>query len=407
MKPWPEQIKGADEAEAILREYGLVYIAYEERTGKTLMSIVLTERLERVNSILVVTKKKAIAGWEDTLKAFAHNKVYYVVNYHAAHKAKIDYDLVILDEAHAYISGYPKRGKIWKDLWKLCVNKPIIYMSATPCAQGRQLLFNQFALSSWSPFKKFKDYYAFFKKYVKLNAQGEVPMKYIGAMQKVFDYTAVDQEAIWNDCKHLFVTKTRAELGFEHEPEDELHWIELSQTTKDVYNTIVTHKVLVFEHGETGKEYTLVCDTPAKYRFALHMLEGGTLKVGDDYLDLGNTEKVDYILKTWGDSENLVIMYYYQADAIKLGRKFKKARLLQATTYAEGIDLSMYEHLVIYSQDFSTARHTQRRARQANRNRETPIKVHYLLVKNGASHKCYKTVSLNKKNFVDTTFERI
>ena len=86
---------------------------------------------------------------------------------------------------------------------------------------------------------------------------------------------------------------------------------------------------------------------------------------------------------------------------------FKQAKLLQATSYAEGVDLHQYKHLVIYSQDFSTARHTQRRARQANKNRKEAIIVHFLLVKGGISERVYKTVSINKKNFVDTVFEVI
>ena len=84
---------------------------------------------------------------------------------------------------------------------------------------------------------------------------------------------------------------------------------------------------------------------------------------------------------------------------------FKKALILQATSYAEGVDLSHKRHLVIYSQDFSTARHSQRRARQANKNRAEDIIVHYLLVKKGISEQVYQTVSLNKKNYVDSLFE--
>jgi ERCC4-related helicase len=119
---------------------------------------------------------------------------------------------------------------------------------------------------------------------------------------------------------------------------------------------------------------------------------------------LNNTEKVDYIKKHFGDTEDLVIMYNYKAELTKLSAHFKKAKLLQGTSYAEGVDLSMHKHLVVYSQDFSTARHTQRRARQANMNRKEPITVHFLLVKKAISEEVYKTVSINKKNYVDSVF---
>jgi len=68
------------------------------------------------------------------------------------------------------------------------------------------------------------------------------------------------------------------------------------------------------------------------------------------------------------------------------------------------VDLSAYRHLIIYSQDFSTARHSQRRARQANKKRDTAIKVHFYLVKGAISEQVYKTVSINKTNFVDSVF---
>ena len=62
--------------------------------------------------------------------------------------------------------------------------------------------------------------------------------------------------------------------------------------------------------------------------------------------------------------------------------------------------------MIIYSQDFSTARHTPRRARQANKNRKDEILVHYLLVKKAISEQVYDTVSVNKTNFVDSTYIR-
>jgi hypothetical protein len=100
-------------------------------------------------------------------------------------------------------------------------------------------------------------------------------------------------------------------------------------------------------------------------------------------------------------------MYHFKADKLKLEKMFKKATILQASSYAEGVDLSSFKTLVIYSQNHSTSQHTQRRARQANMHREEKIIVHYILVKGAASHKAYKAVSINKTNFVDTVFETL
>lgn len=392
MKPFPYQITKAKEAEAILKEYMIVYLAMEERTGKTLTALLVAEACD-VENVLVVTKKNAMKGWNDTLKVFEHTKNYTVINYHKVKDLLPVYDLIILDESHNYISAYPKTGKLWRDVSKVTVGKPLIYISATPHAQGPQQLFHQFKLSSWSPWNRHSNFYRWFQIYGKpytIEING-IP---------IAQYDRADYDMIIGCVDHLFVTGTREELGFEHEPEDIIHWIELSEPTREVYNELVKHDLVELSVG------MLVCDTSPKLRTSLHQLEGGTIKIDEARFILANTEKVDFIKKKFGDSESLVIMYNYIKERDKLEQHFKKATILQATSFAEGVDLHKYDNLVIYSQDFSTARHTQRRARQCNINRKDPILVHFLLVKGAISAQVYKTVSVNKRNFVDSVFDR-
>lgn len=406
----PHQIKIAEEALPIFKQYGIVYLAMEERTGKSITAMILCDSylvFKQSPKVLILTTKKASLGWGETLTKYKHRSNYTLGTYTSAHKLKGKFDAVILDEPHKYISGYPKRSVTWQNVFKLVYGSPIVYCSATPYAQGTQLLFNQFALSNRSPWLMYKDFYAWFKAYALRDKNGDLPTTRISAMQIVIDYTKVNTAKVLDSVKHLFISYTREELGFEHEPEDVLHYIELSPSIKTIYNVLVNDKVLDFTTAEDNKDYKLICDEPSKLRWALHMLEGGVLKVGDEYVNLANTEKVDYILATWGDNKDLAIMYYFKADLIKLSKYFKNATLLQASANAEGVDLSHFKHLVIYSQNHSTAQHTQRRARQANINRSEEIKVHYLLVKKAISDKAYRTVSINKQNFVDTVFERI
>jgi hypothetical protein len=391
MTPYDYQVAMSESALSILRQHAIVYLAAEERTGKTLTAI-LTAEATQVQTVLVVTKKKALDGWNDTLKAFPHNKKYTVTNYHQAYKQP-PHDLVIVDEAHNYISSYPKPGKIWKEMRVVCAKKPLIYLSATPYAQGPQLLYHQLALSTWSPFRKYTSFYNWFKQF------GKPYTREINGIQ-IPQYDRCDTPLILGCVEHLFITKTRQELGFDYEPTDKLHYIELSEPTKAVYNELMEHNIVELKAG------MLVCDTTAKLRASLHMLEGGVAKIEEDRIILANREKIDYILEHWGDHEGLVIMYQYIAEKAKLESVFKKATVLQATSYAEGVDLHKFSDLVIYSQDFSTARHAQRRARQANKKRDTPITVHFLLVKKGLSEQVYKTVSVNKKNFIDSVFKR-
>lgn len=400
-----EQVALADQGLKILRQNGLVYLAMEERTGKTLTAIFICEDTTCIN-ILVVTKKKALNDWNKALDNFTHLCSYTVVTYNTLSKVSGDYDLIIIDEAHAYISSYPKTKVTWRQLRKLCKDKPLIYISATPYAQGIQLLYHQLKLSDWSPWIEFKDFYEWFKHFALRDKAGKFAVKYINNDQTVIDYTKVKHDEAVATVEHLFITKTRDELGFEHEPEDVIHYITPSDTTKYIYNTLIEDGVLSFTHGKDDREYTIVCDSPSKLRSSLHMIEGGVIKIEDTYLDLAINEKIDYIMTHWGDYNNVVIMYNYIAEGDKLRKRFKHAQILQGTSFAEGVDLSMYKHLIVYSQDFSTAKHTQRRARQCNMNRKEAIKVHFLLYKRAISEQVYKTVSLNKENFVDSVFYR-
>lgn len=391
MTPYPHQIALAEVAYDVLAENMIAYLAMEERTGKTLTAVLVCE-MAAVQSILVITKKKALDGWHETLAKFKHLKSYTVTNYHQVKKYGMDYDLVILDEAHNYLSAFPKSSSMWDEVKAKTKGKPIIYISATPYAQGTQGLYHQFALSDWSPFKKWSSGYSWFKTF------GIPETVYLSGRQ-VETYKKVETDDVLMYCKHLFVKATRQELGFEHEPEDKIHYIELAEATREVYNIMVAKKALELN------SYTLELDTTMKLRTTLHMLEGGVMKVNNEYVVLGNKEKINYILDNWGDTDDLAIMYQYKAEQTKLQACFKKALILQATSFAEGVDLSHIKHLVVYSQDFSTARHSQRRARQANKNRDEEIVVHFLLVKGGVSEQVYTTVSVNKTNFIDSLFQ--
>ena len=405
MTPYDYQTELAKQAFAILKENGIVYLAMEERTGKSIIGLLVLEESKLVNQVLVITKKKALEGWQETLNSCPWlTKKYKIVNYHSAHKVDPTlYDAIVLDEAHAYISSYPKRGKTWKDLCLICHNRPIVYMSATPYAQGIQLLFNQFALSIYSPWKSYRDFYAWYKVYAKRDKNGQTDAIWISG-RRIETYKKVDYDKALKNVEHLFITKTRQSLGFEQEPEDILHYLTLAESTKAAYNILLKHNVLEFEVD--GTDYTLVADSKLKLRMALHMLEGGVLKVDETYICLNMREKIDYILEKWGDTDKVAIMYQYVAEGNKLKSVFKNALVLQGTSYAEGVDLSHIEHLIIYSQDFSTAKHTQRRARQANKKRVQAIQVHFLLVKKAVSSQVYKAVSKNKVNFIDSLFEQ-
>ncbi len=392
MIPYQHQVDISSQALDILRKHMIVYLAMQERTGKTLTSILICEQT-KCNNILVITKKKALVGWIDTLSKYTPNKTYECINYESLHKCTFKPDLVIIDEAHSNLGAYPKVGKTWKEVYKFTKGKPLIYLSATPSAQTYAQLYHQFKLSSWTPWIKYPSFYNWHKYY------GIENIIYLGGRQ-IKQYNEVKSEKVMRDVEHLFISYTRTELGFEHEPNDILHYIDLSSEIKEYYNSLLKDRVAIV----VGTE--VIADTVMALRTKLHQIEGSTLKQEDKNIFLSKIDKIDYILKTWGDSDNLVIFYQYQNELSLLKQTFKSATILQGTSFAEGVDLSMYETCVVYSMDFSTAKYVQRRARQCNMKRDTPIDFHFLLVKGAISEQVYQTVAVNRTNFVDSYFNK-
>lgn len=394
MTPYKHQVEGAAKAFEILKTYGLVYFVWEERTGKTLTSILTCEHSDVVTDVFVITSKKAIPGWLATIKAYKSRINFTVVNFEQVHK----YDsskcqIVIIDEAHVCYGKAPVPGQKWSAALAHTRGKYLIYLSATPAAQGSYKLFNQLKLCSWGPWEQYRDFYAWFRDY-------GIPRERAMGSIRFMEYTRVKEDLVRRDLEHLMLSCSRKELGFEFEPEDQIIEVELDESTKKLYREMEETS------GIEVEDELVVADTPSSLMLKLHQIEGGTIKGGEKSYVLPNKEKIDAILDRFGDSENLVIFYHYRQEEVKLKQYFKKAKILQGTSYAEGVDLSMYDHLVIYSMNFSTSKYTQRRARQANAKRDKPIIVYFLNVKGAISSQVYKAVAKNKKNFVDSMYEK-
>jgi len=139
-----------------------------------------------------------------------------------------------------------------------------------------------------------------------------------------------------------------------------------------------------------------------KLRTGLYQIEGGTLKLNEETTNLGNTEKIDYIKANF--NKDVAVMANFVGEQELLKKHFKN--VYSSTADAEGVDLSHLDELVIYSMNFSTAQFIQRRARQANKKRSKPIKVHFLLVKGSISEQVYNAVANKRVNFTNNMFKR-
>jgi hypothetical protein len=328
------------------------------------------------------------------------------------HTVTDDYDMIIVDEAHNFGSTARTKKKGQKRatgstrvklMKRIAVGKPIIFISATPSAQGLYMLYNQFNLCSWSPWNKYKTFYSWFDVY------GIPEIVYTRGGARTIR-TKTQDDKVMADVKKYFITYTRADLGFTQEPVDQVHYVEPPQLFKDIYNTLQKHKVIELDG------HTIVADTDMSLRTKLHQLEGGTIKYKPVDSDDDNERvtlildklafKVEYMLKHWPDSPKLAIMYEYIAEKELLQRYYKEAEILQGSAFAEGYDLSHMDTLVVYSMSFRTVKYIQRRARQCGLHREDPIIVHYPLVKGAISDQVYKTVAINKTNYTDKYYTR-
>jgi len=393
MQPRQHQIEGAEWALNTVRQYGFAYLSWQERTGKTLTALLTVEN-SKATTCLIITKKKAIDGWVETLNKWQHVTYFEVINYESIHKVKGSFDFIILDESHHAISSVGRPSKTWKAVYKHTVKKPILYLSATPYAEHLGLIYHQLKLSNWTPFKD-RNFYDWFRKYG-ISKMTRTPYGLVET------YTKYKDEEILNILQPYFNFKTRQEVGIEHEPGVNVIKVELSKETKQVIEQ--TLKDEVFTLGE----YEMPLDSPMKTRMVHYQLEGGTMKLEDrSIFTASGREKVEYIKANY-EEEKIAIMAHFIEERLLLVQEFPNATILSSDGHAEGVDLHKTDKLLIYSMSFKTSKYTQRLARQANHNRKTPIVVDILVAdKPGIGYEVYKAVALKKVNFDKNAYERI
>ncbi len=394
MEPRPHQREGAQWALMTVRKHGLAYLSWQERTGKTLTAL-LTVEASKANTCLIVTKKKAMPGWVDTLTLWKHATNFTVINYESIHKVKGSYDFIILDESHHAISSTGRPSKTWKAVQKFTHKKAILYLSATPYAEHLGLIYHQLKLSTWSPFKQ-RNFYDWFRKYG-ISKMTRTPYGLVET------YTKYKDEEILRSIDHLFDFKTRKQVGIEHEPQANVVVVPMLDTTKQVISQMIEEQMFTM-----GPDIEILMDSPMKLRTAHYQLEGGTLKTenGAIYTTSGR-EKIDYIRNNY-EEDKIAIMAHFIAERSLLEREFPKALILSSDGHAEGVDLHKTDKLLVYSMSFKTSKYTQRLARQANHDRATPILVDILVCdKPGIGMEVYKAVALKKVNFDKNSYERI
>lgn len=381
----PHQVQASDRVLKVLRARGVCLLAGLPRTGKTRTAIRVAE-LSKAKMVLVVTRKAAIEGWHSELAECDTSKHYTVVNYEQVKKLSplLEFDLIVVDESHNI--GRPgKPTERLKDLRRKVYGKPVLLLTGTPAAETHLAYYYQFSLSKWSPFAKHKNFYDFFRAWGEPNLvriNGHLQETYKKAKPEIVRYLSP-----------FIVTLTQDQAGIKHQAKDQLHVVSLEPSTKKLIDTLIADKVVTLPSG-----LVLAAESDIAERLYVHQLEYGAVKVDDDIFDTGNDEVAEYLLRTFGDSEDVGLMCHYHSTRRKLSGYFSRAQIFSSNAHSEGVNLSHLKHFVIINSDFSGAKFIQRRERITNINRTSEAIVHHIVTDGGISQAVYNTLS-DKRDF--------
>ena len=405
LRDYQERI--SNDAVDILSKYGLVYLAMEPRTGKTLTAFATAQKFG-VQNVLFVTKKKAKS---DILSQLAESEILFhsveVTNYEQLHNFLWGYDLIIIDEAHV-IAAFPTPSLRAKELKRICNGKPIIYLSGTPTPESFSQLYHQMWVSSFSPFKDYKNFYSWAKDYVDLR------QKYLYG-KTINDYSCGRQEAIDNATKHLFISFTQEEAGFMELVQEKILFLKMETSTYKFADRLRIDKIVTNREGAS-----VLADTAVKLMQKLHQIYSGTVIVDEPKIDARAFDytKAEYIRDNF-KGQKIAIFYKFKAEAMALkwilGKvyddpmEFNNADsgifISQIVSGREGIRLDTADALIMYNIDFSATSYWQSRARIQTKDRVKQAMIYWLFAEGGIEDKIYKAV-MDKKDYTLAHFRK-
>lgn len=371
----PHQISTGEAVLALIRQYGMAYIAGEPRSGKTRTAFYVANHLP-VKQVMFITKKNAIPGIVE--QAPTCTKPVTVINYEQITKYNADdYDFVIVDEAHN-IGTVGKPSLRFKELKAFCWEKQVLLLSGTPMVESPNASYYQFGICKHTPLP-FKTFYVFFKTWGVPS-----PMFYYG--RTIESYKKAKPELLALVGQYT-VTLTQDQAGITAKAEDVVHELVLQPSTIDLIGQLRKHSIAIIDGDE------IVCESEAAVRALVHQIESGAALIDDEFVMLPNTEMVDYIRDTFGDNSDVAVMCHFRATAAKVAKHLPNVHIYSAEGHKEGVDLSHYKHFIIANTGYSGSGHIQRRDRGTRMDVTAPRKVHHLIVPGQLSELVYDAVS--------------
>lgn len=388
----------------IVAKYGFVYLAMEVRTGKTLTSLGIAEKINSSN-VLFLTKKKAISSIQKDYELL--NPPYHltVTNYESLHKIdNTDWDLIVCDEAHSMgaFAKPSKRAVQVKDLIaKTKAN--VILLSGTPTPESYSQMYHQVYGIPNNPFKEYKTFYKFCSKFV------IVKSKIINGLS-MNDYSN-GMYTIVEEMDPFTINYTQAEAGFVATTIEEIFEVELKESTYKLIKNLQRDLVI------TGKAEVILGDTPVKLMSKIHQLYSGTVKFESGKSMVIDTTKAEFIQEQFMGCQ-IGIFYKFKEELVALQQIFGdelttdldefnatyKNIALQIVSGREGISLKKADYLVYYNIDFSATSYWQSKDRMTTKER-LENQVFWIFAKGGIEHEIYKAVT-KKKDYTLAHFKK-
>jgi len=388
----------------ILKPHRFLYLAMEVRTGKTLTSLGICEKLD-VKTVLFITKKKAISSIENDYELLLPQFKLTVINYESLHKVKqTGWDVVICDEAHG-MGAFPKPSGRSKRVARLVFrcNPYIILLSGTPTPESYCQMYHQVHFIPRNPFAKYKNFYQFAKDYI------SVVKKKIGGMY-INDYSKGHKRIIEHMSPYT-INFSQKDAGFKVETKETILEVDIKPSTLTLISKL--KKDLVVE----GESEVILADTAVKLMTKVHQLCSGTIKFESGNSMIIDTSKAEFIKKEF-KTKKIGIFYKFKEELNALKEVFgdslcttldefnktKKDIALQIVSGREGISLREADCLVYYNIDFSATSYWQSRDRMTTKDR-LKNNIYWIFSRDGIEKDIYKAV-VKKKDYTLTHFKR-
>jgi hypothetical protein len=395
MKLRPYQEKLSTDALGVLKSRGIVYLAFEVRTGKTLTAL-NTAQLFAAKRVLFLTKKKAISSIQWDYDNFGFDFDLTIINDESLHLVDGEFDLIIHDEHHRF-GAFPKPNATAKEFKKLFSKLPMIFLSGTPTPESHSQWFHQFWVSDKSPFKNYTNFYKWAAEYV------DIKEKRLGH-GVVKDYSQADERLIRRITRPYIITFTQEQAGFTTSVKEMVLECEMQPITYEVIRRL--KKDLIVRNGQ-GQ--VILGDTGVKLMQKVHQLSSGTCKFEDGTSKVIDDSKAKFIKEKFKGIK-IAIFYKFKAEWDALLQVYGAENLtnsveefdstdkciaLQIVSGREGVSLKNAKYLVYYNIDFSATSYWQSRDRLTTMQRQSN-EVFWIFSKGGIEMDIYKTVLLKR-----------